>query len=549
MSALAGTDLTPAAILRFLILPVALPFALRTFFGQRLTIGGARTQLAGALETREARFLDMIRTHVYDRPRSPYRRLLELAGCTYTDLQALVRREGLEGALRELARHGVYLTAAEFKGKEPVVRGNTVFHVYPGELERGVFTPGLMSQSSGSSDLPVRSFTHLDWLTQEAATVAVFLQAHGLLAHAFAAYEPVLPGCGGVVFMMMLTRLGIGCERWFARQVPIETRLERAYDHLIAYELALAGRWFGPGFPKPESVGIEDLSRIVHWVEAHHRAGTPCCIRTVASNAARIARVALDGGASLAGATFIATGEPLTNAKRRVIEQAGACATPTYGCEPLGRVGFGCARPSAIDDLHVSEQTLAVIEHPLPLDRGEGSIHPLLFTTLYPSASKLHLNVANGDEGHLERRNCACALGAAGLTLHLHQLRSYEKFTSEGLNYAFSDLSELVETTLPAEFGGGIGDYQLCEEEDPGGQTRLSLLVHPRIGSLDEERLLARLQQGLANGSRGNRFMAGVWTAARTLRIRREAPVVSPRGKILPIRVAGRRLSDRPAAR
>lgn len=540
MRTLAGTDLAPAAILRFLILPVALPFALRSFFGAQLTVDRARAQLAQALETRPARFLDLVRTHVYARPRSPYRKLLALAGCAFGDLETLVHREGLEGALRELARQGVYLTAAEFKGKAPVVRGRTVFGIHPRDLERGIFTPGLMTRSSGSSNMPVGAFTHLDWLEQEAATVAVFLEAHDLLAHAFAAYEPLLPGCGGVVFMMMLTKLGIACERWFARWVPIETRLERAYGRLIACELARAGHRFGPGFPKPEAVAMDDLRCVVRWAQAQRRAGTPCCIRTVASNAARIARVALEEGASLAGATFVASGEPLTAAKRRVIEQAGARVTPMYGFEPSVRVAFGCARPSALDDMHVSERTLAVIEHPLPLDGGDGAIHPLLFTTLYPSASKLQLNVANGDQAQLERRDCGCALGTAGLTLHVQHVRSYEQFTSEGLNYAFSALSDLLETTLPAEFGGGIGDYQLLEEEDARGQTRLSLLAHPRIGNLDEARLLARLQDGLAAGSRGNRFMVGVWANAQTLRIRRAAPLVSERGKILPVRVMGR---------
>ncbi len=545
MNGAAGSNLTVAAILRVLSLPIALPFALRSFFGERLTIDRARTQLAQALESRGARFLDVARTHVYGRRRSPYRRLLELAGCTYGDLQALIRREGLEGALRELARHGVYLTPAEFKGREPVVRGGTVFRVRPAELDRSVLTPALMSRSSGSTGAAVRSFTHLDWLEQEAAAVAVFLEAHNLMGHTFAAYEPVLPGCGGVVFMMMLTRLGIRCERWFARQVPIESRLERAYEHVVAAELALAGRWFGPGFPRPEPVGIDELQGVVEWVETHRRAGTPCCIRTVASNAARIARVALEAGAALAGATFVASGEPLTEAKRRVIEQAGARVTPMYGFEPSVRVGFGCATPAAIDDMHVSEQTLAVVEHPLPLLRDDRTIHPLLFTTLSASASRLQMNVANGDEAQLERRACGCALGDAGLTLHVRQVRSYEHFTGEGLNYAFGTLSELVETTLPAEFGGGIGDYQLVEEEDSAGRTRLSLVVHPRIGALDEARVLARLRQGLAEGSRGNRFMVGVWTEAQTLKICRKAPVASARGKIVPVRTAVRHPADR----
>ena len=39
------------------------------------------------------------------------------------DLRALVKREGLEGALRRLREQGVYVRFEEFKGREPIVRG------------------------------------------------------------------------------------------------------------------------------------------------------------------------------------------------------------------------------------------------------------------------------------------------------------------------------------------------------------------------------------------------------------------------------------------
>ncbi len=75
------------------------------------------------------------------------------------------------------------------------------------------------------------------------------------------------------------------------------------------------------------------------------------------------------------------------------------------------------------------------------------------------------------------------------------------------------------------------------EEEDSTGQTRLTLLVHPEVGKLDEDRLLSRLMEGLAQGSRGNRFMSKLWQDAGTFRIKREIPFASPRGKILPLHI------------
>jgi hypothetical protein len=145
------------------------------------------------------------------------------------------------------------------------------------------------------------------------------------------------------------------------------------------------------------------------------------------------------------------------------------------------------------------------------------------------------LNVDNGDYAELLFRDCGCALQRAGLSLHLHHIRSYEKFTGEGMNYFYGDLFELLEKVLPREFGGGPGDYQLVEEEDSAGQTRLTLLVHPSVEKLDEEKLLSRLRLELAQGSRNNRFMSKLWQDSGTFRIRREIPHASPRGKILPL--------------
>src|SRR5262245_20919590 len=70
----------------------------------------ARATLRRRMEHREADFLLMALRGIYDNPASPYRELLALAGCDYADLERLVSKEGLEGALETLLRHGVYLT-------------------------------------------------------------------------------------------------------------------------------------------------------------------------------------------------------------------------------------------------------------------------------------------------------------------------------------------------------------------------------------------------------------------------------------------------------
>jgi len=285
------------------------------------------------------------------------------------------------------------------------------------------------------------------------------------------------------------------------------------------------GQWYGPGFPKPEFIDITDIPRIVRWVSEKRCEGKACCIASAASSAVRIARVAWEMGESLEGLKFNVSGEPLTDGKREVMERVGATVTCRFSYGGSVQAGYGCANRVHTDEIHVNQHMLALICHPRPLADDDSPIHPLLGTTLYPSASRLLLNVDNGDYATLERRDCGCALGKAGLTLHLHHIRSYEKFTSEGMNYFYRDLYELFESNLPAEFGGGPGDYQLVEEEDSNGQTRLALVVHPEVGKLDEERVLARLRVAFSEGSRGNRFMTGVWENAGTFKVRREVPL------------------------
>jgi hypothetical protein len=111
------------------------------------------------------------------------------------------------------------------------------------------------------------------------------------------------------------------------------------------------------------------------------------------------------------------------------------------------------------------------------------------------------------------------------------------------MNYFYGDLFELFEKVLPGEFGGDAGDYQLAEEEDGNGTTRLTLIVHPRVGKLDEARIVARLRAALSAGSRGNHFMTWMWQDAGTFRVKREAPYVSTRGKILPLHISESRRS------
>ncbi len=517
--------------------PFTFPFHLRRFFSEGTGLERVPEELERALETREARFLDIVEHHVYARRASPYRKLLEHAGCALADVRDLTKRRGLEGALRKLAEAGVYLRAAELKGKEDVVRGRLCFRVDPDDLRLALW--GFETKSTGTSNRPQRATSSFDWMAHQATAAGAFILAHQLQSHRHAAFEPILPGNAGVMYMVMLARLGIPCERWFARAIPFQSRLEQAYFSVIAHELSAVGTRVGPGFGRPETIGDDDLAVIVRWIADSHSQGRRTCVRTAASNAVRIATVAAAMGASLEGVTFLSSGEPMTEAKRRAIEKPGAKTTVLYGFEP-GSVwaGQGCANPIHLDEMHLNLNTLAVVENPHSLPWGDSVVHPLLYTTLYDSAGRLLLNAENGDYACLRERDCGCAMQKLGLTLHIYRVRSYEKFTAEGMSYPIADLTEILESRLPAEFGGGPCDYQLIEEEGAGGQTRLTLRIHPRVGGLDEGRVLSKLVDELGKADRKHRFMTEIWRNAGTFRVQREAPHASLRGKILPVHLA-----------
>jgi hypothetical protein len=514
-----------------------LPAGLRDFFRKPVTVQCSEEEIKKALKTREERFLQLVLMNVYQRPSSPYLKLLKIAGCEYSDLRTCVRHSGIEETLKRLAREGVYLTSEEFKSKKEVIRGRQSFRVLPSQFETRSESVGYPTQSSGTRNQPARSFVSLGLLKLRSPVTSVFFAAHNLFSHSHAMYDAILPGSAGLNNLLIYARIGVVADRWFARAIPINTRLEGLYHYLTTQFVVLAAKCFGPGFPRPEFIKIDLVRQIIHWLAAQQKQNKACCITTAASNAVRIARTASDLGVSLHGTKFIVTGEPFTESKRNLIEYAGATATPRYAYGGSINIGFGCANPLHTDEIHVNQHLVALLPNPRPVKTNGSCLSPLLCTTLHTAFPRMLLNVESGDYGYLIERDCGCALGKVGLSVHLHHIRSFEKFTSEGMNYFYGDLFDLMEKTLPAEFGGGPGDYQLVEEEDNGGQTRLTLVVHPDVGELNKERLLARLRAAFSNGSRGNRFMAGVWENAGTFRVRRQIPYASPRGKILPLHI------------
>src|SRR5262249_721729 len=370
--------------------------SLPKFFRERVTVGQAEEVIKKALEDRNRRFLELARSQIYERPRSPYLQLLKFAGCDFSDLRAYVQFHGLENALRKLATEGVYLTSDEFKGKKEIVRGGFSFRVSPGDFEFSVSRPEFYFQSSGTTNKPVSSSTSLDWLSLRALGTAVFAAAHDLCSYSHALYDAILP-TSSVNHLLTNAKIGMRTDRWFACNMPVNNKLEGSYHRLATYLIVLMGKCFAPSFPGPKFLDLQDVGPIVDWIVGQKRKGKNCYIITVASSAARIARMAWKLGISLEGTKFNVAGEPFTEVKENAIEKVGAIATSRYSYGGGIPVGFGCARPIHRDEVHVNQHLLAVISHPKPLSQFCTQIHPLLLTTLHSAAPSVLLNLPNAD--------------------------------------------------------------------------------------------------------------------------------------------------------
>jgi hypothetical protein len=156
------------------------------------------------------------------------------------------------------------------------------------------------------------------------------------------------------------------------------------------------------------------------------------------------------------------------------------------------------------------------------------------------------LNVESDDYGVIEKRSCGCPLETYGYQEHLRHIRSLRKLTGEGVTLVGSEMVHILEEVLPGRFGGSPLDYQLLEEEDEQGFTRLSLMVSPKIEIADEAAVVEAVLEALGQGSVAADLTRAIWSQARTLRVKRGEPIWTARGKLMPLHLKRRSEERRP---
>jgi hypothetical protein len=238
--------------------------------------------------------------------------------------------------------------------------------------------------------------------------------------------------------------------------------------------------------------------------------------------------------ATLSGVLFMLSGEPCSQVQRGLIEASGARLVVGYAFFEAGAVAFGCAEAREADDLHLLRDRYALVQRNRTVDQADVTVDAFLFTTFYRATSKILLNAEVGDYGVPQDRACGCLLGELGFTQHLSRIRSFEKLTSEGMSFVNTQLQWVLEEALPARFGGTVADYQVVEREGKDGIRRLHLMVHPRLGALDEADLQRTFLDNLGGTGELESYKVNFWRRAGTVQVERQAPLATGAGKVFP---------------
>lgn len=502
---------------------------------QPVTSAQAREKVAEQQRTRDDAFLRCLERTVYEQPHSPYLALLRHAGVELGDANALVREHGLDGALERLHDLGVYVTLEEFKGRRPIERPGLTLQTRPADFDGPLLGAAYASRTGGSTGRPRRVMTDLRSRDDQAMYHRLFVQSFRLEGAPTGFWRSAPPGNAGLGGVLGFAKAGIAVERWFSQSNPA-IRRGLLKDTVFTRASVLMARLAGAEVPYPEYVPVSDATPVAAWLAAKTRAGTPALLSTTPSSAVRVCQAAERGGLDVSGTVCRLGGEPYTPGKAAVLERSGIRGVSNYTMSEAGRVGVACGNPHALDDLHLLTNSLGVIQRPRQVAEGE-SVGVLLFTSLRLHAPKVLINVESDDFATLERRECGCLLGELGLTLHASEIRSHEKLTGEGMTFFGSDLITLIDEVLPARFGGRPTDYQLVEEEEDG-LPRVTLLVSPSVGEVDEAALLETVHAALAAGPGYRAMMAGVWREGQMIRVERREPFVTAGHKILPLHAA-----------
>jgi hypothetical protein len=505
---------------------VRLIFGLRGFLAKRICIDDAGDTIRANVNQREKRFLQKIRLAVFDNATSPYRTMLGWAGIEFGDVEALVRQNGLENALSQLRDVGVFVDWEEFKGRKPIIRGSQCleapWHAFDNPFSRADFE----SSTGGSSGRSLRVSVDLDNGAETAPEWALLFATHGWQSNPLIFWTPNHVGVASR--FLKCSKFGKDMARWFvmAQMLDPGERLRSLVVHRLVRAVA--------GYPAPIAAPLDRPDIVLDELHGWLDRGARPVVNTSPSAAALLSGLATERGRSLKGVSFLLGAEPLTSARFQAIIAAEAKPVATYGTSEAGWIGAQFPNPQQPDQVHVFKDSYAVITNAARDPAGETGL-PLLFTNVQRTSPKVLLNAEIGDCGVLEVDVADPWANEVGYDTRLHTIRSFRKVTLWGTTFSVEDLGSVVETWLPQQFGGGHSDWQLCEAEDQNGRPELKLLIAPDVRRVEESVVADAFLTELARRGRNYGFMANELRSTGSVKIERQRPQLTGRGKLLPV--------------
>jgi len=474
-----------------------------------------------------------VKKGIFGYPKSPYLPLMKLAQCEMGDIENMVKTKGLEGTLHALREAGVYVTFEEFKCRKPIERNGKVIPIKAKDFDNPYLRYCYESTTGGTTGAGTRVDIDLDHQAAQTPNIMLAYDAHGVLNVPTALWYGLLPDSTGIENILRASLYGNMPSRWFS---PISIQDYRpALKNRIATQYIIGmGRLYGKPIPSPQPLPLDRAIEIAYWATKTLKTHGPCLIRTSVSRAVRVCVAAREEELDLTGVTLMGGSEPSTSSKVREITRTNAKWVPNYFFVEAGVIGWGCTNPVDSNDLHFFKDVLALIQYPHPFPGSEITVNAFYFTSLLPTAPKLMLNVESDDYGMIEKRSCGCPIESYGFTDHLRHVQSFGKLTSEGVTLVGSEMIHILEEVLPSRFGGTPLDFQLIEEENEEGITKLHLLVNPKIEIRNEKEVIEVVLGALSHSSVSANLAQALWDQAKTLRVKRMEPIWTPRGKFMP---------------
>jgi len=495
---------------------------LARFLRGTLTPAESRRAIEMLGKEREQTFLHLLEHGIYANPRSPIRRLLEHAGITYGDVRSMVEDHGLEAAVSRLYDAGVYITLEEFKGRKPVSRPGLAFTTYPSDFDNPTIFRDQVEPTSGSRGVSTPVAHDFRAFNQHAMYSCLFFESQKAFG------RPVVVWRDGIT-VLLYAKIGQSPVKWF-----VTRRTHGIGEFVTNASFVLAGRLAGRKIPWPRLLKRQDALVLARWLAETCARGTPAYVICHTSPIVRICLAARNHGLDISGTVFQTGGEPYTPAKQAVVESVGCRIVNIYATMENTYLGASCADTDDPRDMHFFTEKVTILQRDRLLGPGS-SVPELFFTTTSPLAPKLMINVSMGDYASISQRPCRCLFGQMGLTTHIHDVHSYDKLTSEGVTFLGDELYRLLEEDLPARFGGAPMDYQLVEEEE-GGLPKISLVIAPRVGTVDESAVLRTVLEVVGRRS-GSKIKPEHWRDNDILRIVRREPYETLTMKVLPLHI------------